>query len=416
MGELKKALQEIKKQIEVKLEAKKVQETKEKAEEKRKGIIVEPSKDTIEIKKAFDNLSDDVYILSVLTNKRPQETKLYKDLQGLYKELQKAMDTLTSGEGKEWIPTEFSARLIEKMHLALKVATLHEHIPMPTDPYKFPIQTSEAVAYMATETKEADASKFKESTPATGNIQLDSKKIAARVVFSAELEEDSIIPILPFVKNTIAYALAEAIEQATINGDASTTHQDADVTSSDDRRRLWYGYRKLALSASLVNCSYSGAGANLTATMMRNLRAQMGKWGVNPEQLAWVVGPKTYAVMMTFDDIRTIDKYGPQATVLRGELAKFDGIPVIVSEFAREDLNVGGKYDGSTTDRAALFLVYRPGFVYGDRRKVTLKTKEEIETDQTIVVSTARMDFERLYTATGDYVVGCLYNYKPIIS
>jgi len=52
--------------------------------------------------------------------------------------------------------------------------------------------------------------------------------------------------------------------------------------------------------------------------------------------------------------VRTVDKYGQFATVLNGELGKIDGIPVIVSEKIRENLNASGVYDGTTTTKTLL--------------------------------------------------------------
>ena len=40
----------------------------------------------------------------------------------------------------------------------------------------------------------------------------------------------------------------------------------------------------------------------------------------------------TYIRALSVDNFRTLDKLGPNATVLRGQLGAVEGIPVIVSE------------------------------------------------------------------------------------
>lgn len=354
----------------------------------------------------FQQRSDDIYLLAKIMGVNPRSTKLYAQFKD--SELRKAMDTATGGEGAEWIPTGFSADLIDMVRLELKVASLHDHINMPTDPYKLPVVGADATGYLISENT-ADpesATRVKASKPTTANRTLNASKIGARVIFSQELGEDSIVPMLPFVKKNIAVALADAIEDAIINGDTSSPHMDSDVTDSTDARKAWPGYRKLADTAS-VEVDMSSFGT----PVLRTLRADMGRFGVNPANLAWVVGVVGYNKMLGLTEVLTMDRYGQKATILSGELAKFDGIPIIVSEKQRENLNTSGEYDGTTTSKTVLQLVHRPSFIIGDRRAVTIKTDENIETDQMILVATQRLDFLDIYAASAsNTIVGVGYN------
>ena len=60
----------------------------------------------------------------------------------------------------------------------------------------------------------------------------------------------------------------------------------------------------------------------------------MGVW-LKPGELAWIVGFKGMIEMMKLAELITMDKYGANASVLSGEVAKFFGSPVILSEFIR---------------------------------------------------------------------------------
>jgi HK97 family phage major capsid protein len=141
----------------------------------------------------------------------------------------------------------------------------------------------------------------------------------------------------------------------------------------------------------------------------------MGKYGVNPTKLALIVGISGYIQLLGVKDssgnpmVTTIDKYGPNATIVTGELAKFDGMPVIVSEYIQENLNATGVYDGTTTTKTIMLMVYRDACIIGDRRSFTLKTDEDIETDQTLLVATQRMDFQPRLVTTEKFI-GLGYN------
>ena len=350
--------------------------------------------------------ADDIYLVSKLLRRDPRSLKMWSEFSREASALRKAMDTATSGEGLEWIPTGFSAELVRKVKLALKVASLHSRITMPTNPFKLPIDGADATAYLTAESTGDSASKISASTPGTGNVTFDAIKLACRVLVSAELEEDSVVAVLPLLRDKIVQALAEAQENATINGDTAGTHMDSDVTASNDVRKAWDGYRKLALSSAKVDCStFDVAG-------LRAIRSAMGKYGVNPSNLAWIAGISVFNRMLGLDEVITADKYGPEATILTGELAKLDGIPVIVSEFVREDLNANGVYDGVTTDNTALPLVYRSAFLYGDRRSITLRVSHELymETDQDVAIATQRLDFQPVQDAGSEPIVGLGYN------
>jgi HK97 family phage major capsid protein len=350
--------------------------------------------------------ADDIYLASKLLRRDPRSLKMWSEFSQEASALRKAMDTATTEEGLEWIPTGFSAELIRKVKLALKVAALHGRIAMPTNPFKLPIDGADAVAYLFSESTSDTASKITASTPGTNNVTFDAVKLACRVLVSTELEEDSVVAILPLLRDKIVQALAEAQENATINGDTDATHQDSDVTVASDVRKAWDGYRKLALSSAEVDL------ATFNIANLRAIRAAMGKYGVNPNNLAWIAGISVFNKMLSLDEVLTVDKYGANATILSGELAKLDGIPVIVSEFIREDLNASGVYDGTTTTQTVLPLVYRPAFIYGDRRTITLRVSQELymETDQDVAIATQRLDFQPVQDATSEPIVGLGYN------
>ncbi|GAI24850.1 unnamed protein product, partial [marine sediment metagenome] len=92
---------------------------------------------------------------------------------------------------------------------------------------------------------------------------------------------------------------------------------------------------------------------------------------------------------------------------------KFDNIPIVVSEYVRRDLDANGVYSGPGNNLTVMLLVYRDGFMFGDRRKVTLKTKEDIEVDQVISVATQRLDFQGLYVCATETLVGAGINVGP---
>jgi HK97 family phage major capsid protein len=339
--------------------------------------------------------TDDLVLGATLLGRPVRTLKSWRRFEEDLAAFGKAMDTATSGAGAEWVPSALSPDLAERVARALKVAALHPRITMPTDPFKIPRATGGSQAYLKSENQEVAASQ-----PTSAQTQLDAKTLAVLVPVSYELEEDSVFALLPFIKRDLVHAIASGIENAIVNGDTTAPHMDTDVTAANDVRKAWKGYRKLA-GASL------DLQGTLTAEKLRTLRGLMKVYGVDPADLAWVVSVKGYMQLLSLKDdagnavLMTVDKYGPQATLLTGELGRVDGIPVIVSEFVREDLNASGVYDGVTTNKSLVVLVYRPGFVVGERRIITVESTRDIRAGTLQVVASARIGFvDRLDAAT----------------
>jgi HK97 family phage major capsid protein len=378
----------------------------------------------------FHEASDTLYILSNILNKDPRQTEYYRWASAHVPVMKDALaeaDVGAAGDG--WYPVEFSASMQEQVRLARRVASFHARVTMPTDPFKLPIEGSDASAFLVAEATGATdfitASKLVPDTlgsPGLTNLTLATKKLGARVVVSTEATEASIIPILPYVRDKLVRAMSDAEEDNTINGDendniADLSADDTDVGATHPRK-AYGGYRDHTKSTTRIT---AGATTEVEISKLRALRAAFGKYGVQPAGLTWLTGPQGYIKMLGAKDasgnqvLQTIDKYGGQATLVTGELGRVDGAPVVVSEFVREDLNASGVYDGVTTDTTMILLVNRASFIYGDFRGMSLRSRDIIETDQTVLVVLARSTFASWYAnkaGTGDPCVGYIYNLK----
>lgn len=347
----------------------------------------------------FQSFNDDLLILSKIMRVHPSQTRLWKKNQAQVSELRKAISAGTSGSGSEWVPTDFSADLIDKFRLELKLGAFFRHINMPTNPYKLPGLTGDTTAYKISESTSDSASKITASTPTSAAVTLTAVKLAARTLWSEESAEDLIVPVLPLVKDNLARIMAESVEDALINGDSDGDHFDIDITDPTDHRKSWNGLRaRSRQSSDEVSLS------TFNAANLRSMRRKMGKYGVNPGRLGWLTGPVGMNHFLGLDELITLDKYGPAATILTGEVGRFDGSPVIISEKVREDLNSVGVHDVTNTGFTHVTVFNRDAFIMGDRRKMTMKSVEDIETDQMIMVVTMRGDFQDLYTADADKI------------
>lgn len=325
-----------------------------------------------------------------------RQTRAYKQLMKL-----RAMDTATATEGLEWIPTEFSGQLYDVVTVSLKVAALFAEIPMPTSPFKLPVATSDDIAFLVgeqlTDNFLTETNKMGALTPGTTNVTLTAKKLGALAVFSEEVNEDSIIAIVPFLRGKLGNAIANGIERAILDGDTAATHQDNDVSAANDARKAWNGIRKDTLSTAIDIQAAGGEAAFAAADLLRMRGVLDPAFAEDPDSLAYIVSVNSMLKMMAFPEMVTVDKLGPQATILRGQVGMIWGSPVLTSKYARTDVAATGVNTGAGPNTfAVIYLANRNGYVRGNRRGVTIKTAEAIWSDQGVMAVTWRGDFQKL--------------------
>lgn len=314
-------------------------------------------------------------------------------------DLRKALNTATTGEGADWVPQGFSANLIDDIRLQLKVAALFNTITLPakSGAFEVPLRGSRKRAYLIGEATTDEPTKVPAVTIATGSLVFTAKRHGLRMLFTDDMDEDSAIAIMPIVREELVQAISDAQEDMIISGDTTATHQDSDVTSADDVRKSANGLRKLSggsSGAAAINIS------TLNTANLRAIRKAMGRFGVNSADLAWVVSISGYIQMLSITEVITMDQIGSRATILSGQMAAFDGSPVIVSEFMRDDLNTSGVHDGTETDTQIL-LVHRRSFVTGVKPSgIQIDTDRDIETLMNVAVISRRIDFQRVITPT----------------
>ncbi len=372
--------------------------------------MVRQSTDTV---RDFQTRSDDVLILQAIlsqggrTDYDVRNSQYYRQE---YSPLVRAMDTQTTAEGTEWVPTMMSNELVRRVSLQLRVANLFRLIQQPTPTFELPAMgvSRRRTGSHAEQTADTGQTKFKVITPGTRKITMVAVKIAARILVSKEAEEDAIVAILPWIRDEIVDYLAADWEDAIINGDKDGSHIDSDTTDADDPRKLINGLRVLTQAAQKTDAGNDA----LTVADLRANRRKMGKYGVDPGRLAHILAIGNYVDLLSDPSVITIDKLGPNATIRSGQLATVDGAPVIVSEFVRQDLNATGVHDASVMDRSTAITVHTGGFIQGERRGVTVRFNEYIydESDQDLVTASMRRSFTPLYPVATEGIVAQAYN------
>ena len=370
-----------------------------------RDVFAESDGFRVQAMRNFHEASDKVYLLDVFArafNRNyggPQTLKFWKDayLPAL-NEFRRAMDTATTAEGTEWVPTMMTASFLEIFELERQVARQFTTFPMPSKVYDWPVQSGTGTAYLPGESTADSATAITAATPGTRKTTFTAKRLAVRFLTSTEWIEDAAIEAMTFLQREIAATLARGEEDAIVNGDTAATHQDSNITAADDRRKAWLGLRAWCHDQSNTT---DQAAAITTAGYMAS-RKSMGKYGVDPKRVFHLTDPVTYLTTVALAEALTFDKFGPMATILNGALTAIGGIALFQSEFVPVNLNASGVHDGTTTDNTVVLTIAREEWKIGNRRQVTVKVDDKIATDQFEIVATTREDFQPMRATDQD--------------
>lgn len=323
-----------------------------------------------------------------------------------------AMDTAESGFGAEIVGNQYISELWAGARRLSRVFGLIEQFDMTDATAFLPVEAAMPEMLFVPESTANNSADYATTKTGTQRVQVDSKKFVIHQMWSGEMEEDSIIPYIPFLRRQQAVSLAHYSDSVVLNGD--TTNADTgninldDANPADTKHYLAVdGLRHAGLVDNTANSANVAGAITLAALQAQRGRmldiAHMHDWGhpVDPNDLISVADPQTADAIAMLDEVITVDKYGPQATVLTGEQARVLGHPLIAS-IALSKTEVDGKVSTTPANntKGQVVTFNRRGAVVGVRRRLKVETERLPATDQTRIVLSTRMSLGR-FSPTG---------------
>ena len=303
-----------------------------------------------------------------------------------------AMDSTTAGLGDELVSTLEAREMWMDVNLSTLVAPLIPMIAMPSNPFDVPKQLGDVNFYPGTEnTATADTGL------ATGKVTLTARELVGHVPYSFTLEEDAVVAMLPEIRASLVRNVAEVLDDVILNADQTARNninadEGAITTSAAGSAHWLLGYDGLIHLPLVDNTKQSNDhGAAVSDDMFNEIRAKLGKYGARPSELAWIMDVNTFIRAQSITNYRTMDKLGPNATLLTGMLGAIEGIPVIVSEQMRlADADGKVSSGGNTADTGRVLIVNRNQWAQGFRRELNIDVDRDTQKRQTVVTVSLR--------------------------
>ena len=308
--------------------------------------------------------------------------------------LQKAGVTFdaTSAAG---IDVNVSQAFEEEVRLEQKVAPLFREIQVASGATVLPIAPDTENANFNNTGLETTANLLEESGASDNNynvnrVLLQAFRLVSGTFIANDTDEQVVISVLPIITSALARAHAKAIDSAILLGNSSFVGLVGGAGTDGSGSFL------AADSALVTDPDASGTSDAVTSGNLLSIRSEMGKYGMNPADVAYIVGIDQYYNLIADAGFSDVSEVGSDLALKRlGVVGAIYGSPVI----ATDALAQGTKEAGAFTGTAALAVNVR-NYVIPRLKGVSIETDYEVAGQRTAIVASQSLGFNELVAGT----------------
>ena len=309
------------------------------------------------------------HMLGIMTRKG-WDTAYARDIQ------EKAgIDYTTNASG---IDTEVSNMIEKEIFNELKVARLFREIPVNGKTTVLPIQPDAGRAEWAA--ANVNGNLFDRSGSAglgfrASKTTMTAERLVSSTFMDNDLDEAVLVNLMPMLVEGVARAHGRAVERAFLMGNGGS-----DLIGLDGHASL-YSASSLSLSSG-----------TLTAGQLLNARQTMGKYGLNPSDITYIVSLDAYYDLLDDPAFQNLDEVGSDLAVrVTGALGAVYGSAIVVSEELTR-----------TSGAPAAFAVNTRNYVVPRLRGVTVEQDYEVREQRRVLVASQNLGFTELVAGAGD--------------
>ena len=275
------------------------------------------------------------------------------------------------------------SRLIEKEIMnELKVARMFREVPVNGKSTVLPIQVDVDPAAWATNATSGNLENrgASNATYQPKQVILNAYRLISSTFMDNEVDEQVLVNLMPMLVEGVARAHGRAVEAAILNGNGTISGLD--------------GHAAAATAKHDIDGASVGSGnfATMTGAQLLAARKEMGKYGLNPSDVTFIVSQNMYYDLLSDSAFQSLDEVGTELAIkVTGTVGAVFGSPVIVSEeFAAEGAGV-----------PVAFAVYARNYVIPRLRGVTVEQDYEVMNQRRVIVATQSLGFNEIVAGAG---------------
>ena len=285
------------------------------------------------------------------------------------------------------IAQEVSSQIEKEIMLELKLAQAFREITINSQTQVLPIQTdalpatwggNTATGGNLTNRPQSDANQYNAQ-----QVILKATRLVSTTFMDNNIDEQVLINLMPMLVEGVARAHARAVDDAILNGTSSGTQ----------------GFNGLEALAGSVKVdaldAVGGSSVDIVVTAAEFLAARklMGKYGMMPQDLVYIVSQARYYDLIADVAFADITDVGSDvATKITGSVGAIYGTPVVVSDQLEGDGANGGSVGYAVNVR---------NHVIPRLRGVSIEQDYEVLNQRNVIVASQSMGFNQLRPNNG---------------
>ena len=278
------------------------------------------------------------------------------------------------------IATEVSRQIEKEIVLNLRTAQLFREVQINSASQVLPIQTDTNTA--AWQTGAATSGNLENRTQVGANtfqasqVVLQAYRLISQTFMDNHVDEEVLVNLMPMLVDSVARAHARAVDSAILNGNGTFTGIEGSATASSGGA--------LDLDGATVA---AGNSATLTASMLLQARKDMGKYGIMPSDVAYIVSQKRYYDLLADPEFADITDVGSDiATKVTGSIGAVYGSPVIISD----------NFEAEGNGASVAYAVALRNYVIPRLRGVAVEQDYEVGNQRRVIVASQSLGFNEL--------------------
>lgn len=271
---------------------------------------------------------------------------------------------------------EIQDRILKEVTVFTRVKDLFREVTVNGAATVMPFQSDVGLAAWA---QDAPSGNLENRPQATAN-QYEAKQVilnAYRLISSTFIKNDTdeqvLVNLMPMMVEGVARAHARAVESQLLNG--NTNPFDGLVT----------------LAAASPSLTPPVAAGTLTGLQLLQMRGEMGKFGLVPEEVAFLVNLAEYYSLLEDGAFANLNEVGEMATKIKGIVGAVYGSPVIVSD----------EFPAVATGAFAACAVNTRNYLVPRLRGVRVEQDYEVMNQRRIIVASQSLGFTEIQAGAG---------------
>lgn len=286
---------------------------------------------------------------------------------------------------EDWEAT-FSSRIYDDIRERLIVEPLFTNIELPSVTLHLPLNPEAGYGTWVTNAQlNAATSSGTTRLHEVEDISITAHKLATKELLGYEEEDDSLIALVPLIRDAAVRRMAKSSDKALLVGDSGQAAGTGEglypfnglaTIGVDDTRTFTMG-------------GTVGSETAVTVANLATLRRSMDVFGHDPQDLIFVVNHHVYFDLLEDDDFRTVDMVGKLATIITGTVGFVSGTAVVVS----------GEFGAAGTGVPAGVCVNMSNYLKGNYKGIKVERERSVENQTNLLVVTRRFGMIELFPA-----------------